>query len=247
MDKINEALEAGRSKSIQGGLDNPVVVPVPGGDSKKTPDLELEEEMTGLYQTIDSMLSDSPKKVIQFIGSKGGEGTSTITREFGKVASGKFGKSVLLLDTDPQKTSQLLFFDIKSGYSLEESYRNGEPIDKALCQVGVSSLFVVRTFSKPLSSTLEDYDSLNEGDIWNNLKQRFDLILIDSPPANISPSSLAFSRKMDGVVLVLEAEKTRWQVVESVKEKIIKNGGKILGVVLNKRKYYIPKFIYKGL
>jgi Mrp family chromosome partitioning ATPase len=46
---------------------------------------------------------------------------------------------------------------------------------------------------------------------------------------------------------VLEAEKTRWPVAENTKQMIEKNGGKVLGVVLNKRQFYIPDFIYRRL
>ncbi len=52
---------------------------------------------------------------------------------------------------------------------------------------------------------------------------------------------------VDGVIIVVEAEKTRWQVALSLKEKIINNGGNILGLVFNKRQYYIPQFIYDRL
>jgi len=58
---------------------------------------------------------------------------------------------------------------------------------------------------------------------------------------------LGLSQKVDGIVLVVEAEKTRWPVVESVKERITRSGGKILGIVFNKRRYHIPKWIYKTL
>jgi Mrp family chromosome partitioning ATPase len=52
---------------------------------------------------------------------------------------------------------------------------------------------------------------------------------------------------VDGVVLVVEAEKTRWQVVENLKEKIQNVGGNIIGVVFNKRRFYIPEALYKRL
>jgi len=73
------------------------------------------------------------------------------------------------------------------------------------------------------------------------------LILVDSPPATTSPEGFALMRKADGVVLVVEADKTRWPVVESVKERILQHGGNVLGLVLNKRRYHIPEFVYRRL
>ena len=63
----------------------------------------------------------------------------------------------------------------------------------------------------------------------------------------MSADGLAVASKVDGVILVVEAEKTRWQTVRKVKDSISRVGGNILGVVLNKRRYYIPQSIYKHL
>jgi Mrp family chromosome partitioning ATPase len=82
---------------------------------------------------------------------------------------------------------------------------------------------------------------------WENLREKFDLILIDSPSFESSPDGIAISRRVDGVVLVLEAERTRWPVAERLKERILLNGGNILGIAFNKRRYYIPDFVYRWL
>ena len=85
------------------------------------------------------------------------------------------------------------------------------------------------------------------GEVLQHLRQRHDLIVIDSPPANKSLDGVAISHHADGVVLVVEAEKTRSSAVRKLQERITKSGGHILGMVLNKRHYYIPAFIYKYL
>ena len=66
------------------------------------------------------------------------------------------------------------------------------------------------------------------------LKADFDLVLIDSAPLSISPDGLAIASKVDGVVLVVEAEKSRWQTVRRLRDSISRVGGNILGLVLNK-------------
>ncbi len=91
------------------------------------------------------------------------------------------------------------------------------------------------------------FDSPRIEGIFEDLKQEFDLILIDSPSGDVSTDAFALSPKVDGVILIVEAENTRWPVANDVKERIIKHGGNVLGVILNKRKYYIPEFIYKRL
>ena len=115
-----------------------------------------------------------------------------------------------------------------------------------LRQVEESSLYVMPLFQRTMIAprTLE---SAKGGAFWEPLKERFDLIIVDSPPVMLFPDGPAIVSKVDGVILVIEAEKTRWQVALNVKEKIIKSGGTILGTVFNKRKYYIPEYLYKYL
>jgi Mrp family chromosome partitioning ATPase len=81
----------------------------------------------------------------------------------------------------------------------------------------------------------------------DKLRANFELVLIDSAPLAISPDGLAIASKVDGVVLVVEAEKSRWQTVKRLRDSIHRVGGNMLGVVLNKRRFYIPQSIYRHL
>jgi len=72
-------------------------------------------------------------------------------------------------------------------------------------------------------------------------------LILDAPPVPIFSEFRVLCRKVDGVVLVILSEKTRKQVAQKAKREIEEAGGHILGVVLNKRKYYIPKWLYKRL
>jgi glycerophosphoryl diester phosphodiesterase len=51
----------------------------------------------------------------------------------------------------------------------------------------------------------------------------------------------------DGVVMVIESGKLRRQVAIRAKQELQDAGARILGVVLNKRKYHIPNWLYKRL
>jgi len=208
--------------------------------------LEMEEEMIHLYQSINSLLPDSKRKVIQFIASREKEGTSTIARELARVSVTKFGKTVLLWDADLHKPGQCLLYNVEPVNNSQEPKQNGEPNDDELPEVEKTDSSLNPNFTNS-NSIVKYFDSPGIDDFMANLRQRFDYVFIDSPPVTQSSLGLLISAKVDGVVLVLEAEKTRWPVVDSVKDKIIKSGGNLLGIVLNKKKHYIPNSIYKRL
>jgi len=63
----------------------------------------------------------------------------------------------------------------------------------------------------------------------------------------MSRDALAIASSVDGVILVVEAEETKWRTAGYVREQIDAVGGRILGIVFNKRRFYIPQSIYKHL
>jgi protein-tyrosine kinase len=225
-------------------------VPVPAAPEESfiplTLELEAEKEMATLYQNIEALVDQTRNKIIQFIGSHPGEGTSTIARDFARFAASRLGKRVLFLEGDPANPKPPSSWGNPADYSLEEAVRQGGNMERAFFQDqgSVLAIGLVAREEGPMMHFLESED---RAPVWESLKEHFDLVVIDSPPLSASAAGLAFCRRADGVVLVLEAERTRAPVAEKAKEQIQKNGGNILGVVFNKRKFYIPKGIYKRL
>ncbi|SRR5258706_8124799 len=78
-------------------------------------------------------------------------------------------------------------------------------------------------------------------------RANFDFILIDGPPLLAQQSWSTMLKVPDGIILVLEAEKTRSMLVTSTVSMIEEAGGHILGLVFNKRRQYVPRFLYKWL
>ncbi len=245
MSKFYEALQKIHREKEAGQV--PVSAPLPVSVDAVVGPLRtgLEDEMLSLYKVIESLLPNRPSKIIQFIGAREGEGTSTIVREFAKVASDLVGHSVLLLDADRHHPSQDNFFDIQEKFgwlhALKNDERGGEPFHR----VGQSKLFVSPGCNSAIS-TPEIFNSKFEH-MCENFRGGFDWVLIDSAPLVVSPDGLAIASKVDGIILVVEAEKTRWQAVKTMRDSISRVGGNILGVVLNKRRYYIPQSIYKHI
>jgi protein-tyrosine kinase len=208
-------------------------------------DLDFDAEMVMLYRNIELRLPDLDKKVIQFIGSHEGEGTSTIVREFARVTAKKLGKSVFLLDADQHNPRQQIFLHITPECGWEEVSRHEVAAGNA-SDWGEADREENPTQPDPIPTPLNFYSPLMR-DFWECLKKRYDVILVDSAPFSLSPEGVEIARRVDGVVLVVEAEKTRWQVVENMKEKIENAGANIIGAVFNKRRFHIPEAIYKRL
>jgi len=79
------------------------------------------------------------------------------------------------------------------------------------------------------------------------LKKRYDCILFDACPVSSSHYFMRHLKCFNGVIIVVECERTRWEVAQHLKEKIIEANGNTIGVILNKRQHYIPSWIYKHI
>lgn len=73
---------------------------------------------------------------------------------------------------------------------------------------------------------------------------RWDFVVMDGHSQMGSSDAPIIASMFDGTAIVVECEKTKWEVVQSATRKITSLGGQPLGLILNKRRYYVPDFLY---
>ncbi len=88
------------------------------------------------------------------------------------------------------------------------------------------------------------------GDIqtWiSGLPAEFAYVVISAPPIGLYTDAALLGQAADGVVLVLEANATRWRTARKAKQALEDANVKVLGTVLNNRTFPIPEKIYRLL
>jgi Mrp family chromosome partitioning ATPase len=258
MSKIYEALQlAGRSRdedsprTVLAEQAEPAVAPEPGlaiqrlvQASEPAPfPLHLEHTMTALYNSISSLLPTTKGRTIEFMAPHKGAGTSTLVREFAKVVAVKLKKSVLLLDADHHAPTQTREFQIKQVLGWDSVLDRSERIESVLNAVGDSRLTVSQLLMNESAQPLL-FESNQFRGMLTRLKETFDLILIDAPPATEYADGFVLGSKVDGIVLVAAAEETRWQAMQDVTRRAQLMGCNVLGMILNNQRYHIPQAIY---
>jgi Mrp family chromosome partitioning ATPase len=206
-----------------------------------SPEPHLEQ-----YQELGAGLLGRGPKVILFAGTAYGDGVTTTVANFGGVLSGAGRRSVLLIDgnlhapglhrvVSPQRLTRLE--EAIAGNGASSPARAERP---ALHLIGGGSL----------------RDAVDQGDLFQSpgfeellawSRSAYDYVLIDSPPVRRSSGHWDLWRKADGVVLVLRSGSTRRHVAVRAKRQIEMAGGRLLGLVLNRRRHYIPDWLYRRL
>jgi capsular exopolysaccharide synthesis family protein len=83
--------------------------------------------------------------------------------------------------------------------------------------------------------------------LLDGLSERFSTIIVDMPNANEYTDCLSICNAIDGVLLVVEAERVRNQVITRAKERLMGANANLLGVVFNKRQEHVPGWLYRRL
>lgn len=86
-----------------------------------------------------------------------------------------------------------------------------------------------------------------DGETVDLLRTQFDCILIDCGSVEATPGVAQFASFCDGVVLVVEADRSNKRQFRRAQQVVQLSHGKLLGAVLNKRRYPIPAWLYKIL
>ncbi|KTT44403.1 cobalamin biosynthesis protein CobQ [Pseudomonas oryzihabitans] len=84
-------------------------------------------------------------------------------------------------------------------------------------------------------------------DLLDELRLRYRFVVIDAAAIYSPADTLAISALVDGVILVIKAEDTRWEVAQAAVQRLTQAAAKVIGCVFNERKYYMPKWIYDHL
>jgi Mrp family chromosome partitioning ATPase len=188
-------------------------------------------EMRALAARLQPLRDERGSVVLLFTACGRGEGASTVSRELAQHLAAD-GRRVLLCAALTGPTGQV-------STTIDGGARPilAGPLE-TLCEADISDL---RLDNAGLTGNIVFRTWLEQQ------REHFDYILIDAPPLLAQQSWSTMLQIPDGIILVLEAEKTRTIVVSSTISMIEEAGGHILGLVFNKRRQYIPKFLYRLL
>jgi len=84
-------------------------------------------------------------------------------------------------------------------------------------------------------------------DLIAQWRSRFEYVLLDCRSSGVGSEAVAVAQHVDGIILVVEANRTRNQQLKFTEHQLQLAGGNILGYVLNKRRYLVPEWLYRLL
>lgn len=200
-------------------------------------------ELSKVEGNILSSAKGKEVKTIYVTSCGDAEGKTITALSLAYALAARSNLKVLLVDGNLHAPQIYKLFHVEGVCGLADLLLSTTGYEEAFRKTEYESLTIVPHGNK-VSSTTEVFRTDKFKDRLDALRQKFDYVIFDGHAVFSSSDAAIIARYFDGIVFVVECEKTNWAMFRDAREKLEMAGGSVLGVVLNKRKYYIPKILY---
>jgi succinoglycan biosynthesis transport protein ExoP len=187
------------------------------------------------YRTIRTVLllgqAEKPPQVILLTSAHPGEGKTSITLNLA-ITLAQSGRSVVVVDADLRKGNCHAHLGLQNSHGLSHVLTGSLNLEEVVQSTAVSGLFIISRGAVPPSPT-DLLASERMKQVLESLRERFDFVLIDTPPAIAISDAVLLSVMSDGVLVVLRNQSTTTDAARHVVERLHAVGAPILGAVLN--------------
>ena len=198
----------------------------------------LEDESSNFSETIRTIRTsitlsalDKPHKVILSTSSIPGEGKTTVACNVALSMSQL--EKTLIFDADMRRPSakKIFGYDHRSA-GMSELLAGTAEFKDVIHKVEGTDLYVITAGAIPIDP-LDLLASKKFNLLIEELKKRYDRIIIDSPPVSLVSDAVLLSSFVDAVIYVVKSDSTNSKIVNASIQKLRHVNAHILGVVVN--------------
>ena len=188
----------------------------------------LSEAFRTLRTNLSFYSLESPLRSLVVTSPVMGEGKSSTVANLA-VTMAQSGRKTVLVDCDLRRPSLHTLFDRQAAPGFTDAILHND--DPALQETAVPNLWLLAAGTKP-PNPADILGTPQVDQLIARLQEKVDIILFDAPPVNAVTDAAVLGAKVDGVLLVLSAGKTRREHAERAKEILEKARVNIIGATL---------------
>lgn len=232
--------KAGRRKGSESRMVSVIAKPdsLPTGKLEEVAGWQDDpSEMADSFRAVLTSIIFSPLRqrslVITSAGPMEGKTTTAVNLA---IALSRVGQRVLLIDGDTRKPSLHRIFGLenKNGFSDLLSKEEGatDAADDAVRSSGIPNLYVL-TSGPQLPSNCDLLFSTALSGLIRHYRDKYEMVIVDTPPLLHMPDARLMGRMADGVILVARAGHTAREAISAASARLVQDRTKLLGIVLN--------------
>jgi capsular exopolysaccharide synthesis family protein len=169
-------------------------------------------------------------KTMLITSSEKEEGKSTVSGNLA-LSFAQNEKKVILIDCDLRRPSIHRKFKISNLVGLSEVLIGKISLEEAIQQYNDNLDILSSGKIPPNPSEMLSSNSMNN--LIEKLKEKYDVVILDSAPLQAVTDAQILSTKVDGTILVVRAERTKKESIIEAKSRLDKVSANIIGTVLN--------------
>ena len=196
---------------------------------------EFMSDIAEAYRTLRTSIyfgtRNTPTKTLLVTSPTQGDGKSTTASNLA-IAIAQAGRRTLIVDTDFRRPQLHKIFEIKDEIGLSSVLAGRETLDKAIHAAGVKGLEILPCGPIP-SNPSEILNSDAFAKLLTVLSQRYDVVVLDSPPLSPITDARILGAICDATLLVLKCDQTTRKAATHAADALHSVGARVLGIVCN--------------
>ena len=204
----------------------------------------ISEQYRTLRTNVQSNNVPRSLKTIVISSALPGEGKTITAVNLAVTMAQHLDKTVLLVDCDLRGGIIHRLLAINTVQGLSDILTNGVALEPALYKSKINNLTILPGGNIPPNPS-ELLGSKRMKRLLEELKSKFDYIILDSPPIIPLTDACVLSTQTDGVIYVVQARRTSRQVVRQAQNLLKHVHAKVLGLVLTQAEFYVPNYMYR--
>ncbi|MDP4551655.1 CpsD/CapB family tyrosine-protein kinase [Alkalihalobacillus macyae] len=208
----------------------------------QNPKSPIAEQYRTIRTNIQFAAVEEEIRTIMVTSSGPMEGKSTTIANLGVVLAQQ-GKRVLIADTDLRKPTVHYTFRVMNTRGLTNVLTRQAELTEVTLETEVPNLEVLTSGPVPPNPS-ELLGSKAMDTLIEEALSHYDIILFDCPPVLAVADSQIIANKVQGTVLVISSGTTEREAAIKAKERLESAKGKLLGVVLNRKKMKDGSYYY---
>jgi capsular exopolysaccharide synthesis family protein len=175
--------------------------------------------------------SDKPVRTILVTSAGPGEGKTTVAANLAITLAQHKGP-VLLIDADLRRPRVAKALGVENKVGLTNFLIGESTLDQVVQKTSIDGVFVVTSGPIP-PNPAELLHGERLATLLKAALERFDRVVIDSPPVIAVSDARVVARCADGLYLVISMGKTSWRLIQRSKESLTSIGFEVHGAILN--------------
>jgi receptor protein-tyrosine kinase len=210
----------------------------------------LTENFKQIQLVVQNMLPEGTNRMLMFTSSFAGEGKTTASLNLAAAIAQDPSKRVIVVDADMRepKVHALLGMRVRQGFG--DLLTTDAPTSTVITTTAVPGLKAILCGELP-PNPAELVASERAREVFAELKQDFDYIIVDTPPVLPVVDTIHMAAFADGVLLIVEAARTSRRKVQRAVQLLNDAHASVLGFLLNKSpigatEYQTDRYYYRS-